>query len=159
MATMAASLNDLTNSLPIRRGETWLCQLGHEPESLQCRLVGTCQRQTWTFADRGSHTCVLIEAEDYQPNSSERPKVDIWGFTQIILPRDAAFALTCVEAGRRPPTIPWRCLYPADSQDAQRQNSIWIDIDTEENLVVLRSEADALISIAVSRHPEGWANS
>jgi hypothetical protein len=47
----------------------------------------------------------------------------------------------------------------AEDQDAQRQNSIWIDIDTEENLVVLRSEADALISIAVSRHPEGWANS
>jgi hypothetical protein len=156
---MSASLNDLTDSLPIRRGETWLCELSDDLNSIQCRLVDADRRQSraWTFADPDNRTCVLIEAEDYQPNLSERPLVDIWDFTQITLPRGASFALTCVEAGRRPPPAPWRCLSLADSEDAQR-HSIWIDIDTDANLVVLRSEAEELVSIPVQRHPVGWAN-
>jgi hypothetical protein len=157
---MAASLNDMTDSLPIRRGETWLCESGNDLNSIQCRLVDADRRQSraWTFADPDDRTCVLIEAEDYQPNLSERPLVDIWDFTQITLPRDASFALTCVEAGRRPSPAPWRCLSLANSQDAQRQKSIWIDIDTVDNLVVLRSEPEELVSIPVRRHPEGWVN-
>jgi hypothetical protein len=157
---MSASLNDLTDSLPIRRGETWLCELSDDLNSIQCRLVDADRRQSraWTFADPDNRTCVLIEAEDYQPNLSERPLVDIWAFTQITLPRGAAFALTCVEAGRTTPAIPWRCLYPADSEDPQSQNSIWINIDTQDNLVVHRSEADAFMSMSVGRHPVGWGN-
>ena len=157
---MATSLNDMTDSLPIRRGDTWLCQLGHDPNSIQCRLVGADQRQScaWTFADPDDRTCVLIEAEDYQPNLSERPLVDIFDFTQITLPKGASFALTCLEAGRRPPPTPWKCLAPADSRDAQRQISIWIDIDTVVNLVVLRSEPEELATFPVRRHPEGWVN-
>ena len=157
---MAASLNDMTDSLPIRRGETWLCELGHEPESIQCRLLDADQprSRSWTFADRGSHTCVLIDEDDYKPNPSERTLVDIWAFTQVILPRGAAFALACFEAGRTPSAISWRCLHPADSVDAQSQNSIWINIDTEVNLVVHRSEADAFMSMSVGQHPVGWGN-
>jgi hypothetical protein len=157
---MAASLNDLTDSLPIRRGETWLCESGDDSNSIQCRLVDAERQRSraWRFADPDDLTCVLIEAEDYQPNLSERPLVDILDFTQITLPKGASFALTCVEAGRRHPPTPWQCLSLADPEDAQRQISIWIDIDTVVNLVVLRSEAEELVSIPVQRHPEGWVN-
>lgn len=126
MPTIAARSDyDLTGSLSIRRGETWMCQMGVEPNSIIYCQLGTDRRysRTMTFPDRNGRTCVLIEASDYQPSSSVRPNesgypVDIWAFTEITLPRDAAFALTCVGAGRDPPTPPWRCLYPADYSEA-----------------------------------------
>ena len=166
MATIAACSDyDLTHSLSIRRGETWICQLGVGPDSISYCPLGTDQRHSriMRFADQNSRTCVLIEADDYQPRSSVQPNesgfpVDIWVFTQITLPRGAVFALTCVGARENPPSIPWRCLYPAVSRDAQEQNSIWINIDTDVNLVVLRSEAEEFMSIAVGRHPDGWTN-
>jgi hypothetical protein len=122
MATMAASLNDLTDSLPIRRGETWLCESGDDSNSIQCRLVDAERQRSraWRFADPDDLTCVLIEAEDYQPNLSERPLVDILDFTQITLPKGASFALTCVEAGRRHPPTPWQCTEANIDMDRHR---------------------------------------
>ena len=166
METIAARSDyDMTGSLSIRRGETWMCQMGVEPNSIIYYQLGTDRRypRTMTFPDRNGRICVLIEASDYQPSSSVRSNgsgnpADIWAFTEITLPRGAAFALTCVGAGRDPPTPPWRCLYPADYSEATRQHSIWINIDTDVNLVVLRSELDAFMSISVERHPEGWGN-
>ena len=156
---------DMTGSLSIRRDETWMCQMGVEPNSIIYCQLGTDQRhsRTMTFPDQRSRTCVLIEASDYQPSSSVQPNqsgypVDIWAFTEITLPRGAAFALTCVGDGRDPPTSPWRCFYPADYSEATRQHSIWINIETEVNLAVHRSEPDGFMSISVERHPEGWAN-
>ena len=139
-AVLFASRLDLTDSLSIREGETWVCQLMHEPSTIECRLLSRQRHpHRLEFDHRADLTCVLIEQSDYRTNTGDPNGVHLIDWTQIKSPREASFALTCIGAGQQTPTAPWRSLYPADENEAGTRNSVWIDIDQTVDLVVHRS--------------------
>lgn len=158
--TLASSQLDLTDSLDIRTGETWLCEMTDEPNSIECCLLSASRRQTraLNFDGRNDRTCFLMEESDYQPDLIDRNSVHLWDWTQLTLPSKATFALTCIEAGKEPPSSPWVCLYPTNPEDLDTRNSIWIDIDCD-NLEVDWSVLEQFLEFRVSEHPNGWAAS